>query len=156
MVFYSKALILIFKMEESEKEKNREPLDAIWDSLGPGSHEYLNSNFKIIAPKLLEFLITRLLLDEEFEIGYFQHGSKKGAVISYNIYDKEKQMELRLDQKQNFELRLQIWDFDDEELEYKYKLVNQDSDVIPEGLKNLMIEIVHSSNPITVKSKSLK
>ena len=133
----------------------REKLNIIWDSLDSHSIVYLDSNFDKIAPQLLQLLLFSLLNEGRIEIGTFRHGKKKGSTVSFDIYNSDKQLELHLLPKNVFELELSLFDFDDNQKEYTYKLNSVELKIIPSGLINLMNEVLKDMKPRTFEEKSV-
>ena len=136
---------------KSEKEIKREKLNHLWDSIGDNSIDYLNNSFKLIAPKLLEFLIVSLLNEDELDIGIFSEKSRSGAIVSYDIYNSDKQLSLKLLPKNVFKLELLIYDSDGILKTFNYKLDSIEIKMIPHGLINIMQEVLSE-----LKSKTLK
>ena len=121
-----------------------------------GSVPIDNIGFKKIDSLLLEVLITSVLSEEEIDIGTFEHNnSQYGSIISYDIYNVDRQLNLKLDQSLNFELELIFYDSDDEEKSFICKLDEEMLKMIPEGLKNIMNDVMHSNKERTINPKSL-
>lgn len=140
----------------TDKEIKREKLNWLWDSIGYDSIDYLNDNFKSIAPQLLEFLIISLLNEDELDIGIFSEKSQKGAIVSFDIYDSDKELNLKLLPKGIFELELMIYDSEGTLKTYKYTLDSLEIKMIPEGLINLMKEVLEERESKTIKIGGLK
>jgi hypothetical protein len=136
-------------MMTDDKESQREKLNIIWDSIDSDSVEYLDSNFENIATRLLEFLLISLLNEGRIEIGTFRHGKKQGSTVSYDIYNSDKQLELHLLPRNVFELEVLLFDIDGNEKAYIYKLNSSEIRIIPEGLRNLMKEVLNDMEPRT-------
>lgn len=135
---------------------SRELLDQMWDLIDRNSTEYLDNHFIDIAPKLIQFLIISLLTDKDFEIGIFYVQEKKGgAFISYDIYNTDKQLTLRVTTKWIFILQLSVYDWDDNEKIYRNHLTEDEIKYIPIGLQNLMKEVVNTYKVQTIKAGTL-
>lgn len=138
-----------------DKESQRDKLNQIWNSIDSDSVEYLDSNFENIAPQLLQLLIFSLLNESRIEIGTFRHGVKGGSNVSYDIYNSDKMLKLNLLPENVFELVLSLYDFDGNEKEYTYRLNSSEIKIIPEGLINLMKEVLIDRETRTFEEKSV-
>lgn len=138
-----------------DKESQRENLNHIWASINSDSIEYLDTNFDNIVPQLLQLLIFSFLNEGRIEIGTFRHDKKEGSTVSYDIYNSDKQLELHLLPKNVFELELLLFDLDGNEKTYTYKLDNTQIKNIPEGLRNLMKEVLNDMEPRTFEENSI-
>lgn len=134
---------------------DREHLDNLWDSV------YYTSGLKHminkIAPRLVEFLMASLLLEEEIEIGLFGRGGKKSAsTVCYDIYNTDKILELRFRKDNKFELRLAL-ENDDGDLESFYHTLNEkEAMIIPEGLRNLMKQAFQENEGMVYQTGSIQ
>jgi len=137
------------------REDKRENLNKVWDEINESSVDYLKSEFKNIAPKLIEFLVVSLLNQEEIDFGTYWDGKKEGAIVSYDIYNTNKQLTLKMDSKFKLELELMIYDFDGEENIFTYPINEDDLKIIPQGLVNIIIEVVKTKKEKTVFVKSI-
>lgn len=138
-----------------DKETQREKLNHIWDYINSDSIAYLDTNFDNIAPQLLQFLIFSLLNEGRIEIGTFRHGIKEGSNVSYDIYNSDKTLNLNLLPENVFELELFLYDWDDKKTIYTYKLNETEIRNIPEGLRNLMKEVLNDMEPRTFEENSI-
>ncbi|MCD6019570.1 MAG: hypothetical protein K0S53_2691 [Bacteroidetes bacterium] len=115
---------------------NREQLDEVWDSVY--YTDDLSKRMRDIAPGLIEFLMSSLLEQEDFEIGLFHQGENAGSCVAYDTYSTDKILELRYKQDTSFELYLALEDDDYEMQDFYYTLSDKDTRIIPEGIQNLM------------------
>ncbi len=130
--------------------------ETFWDTIGSDSYGFLKDNFKQIASKLAAFLITYVLGEDEFEIGLFKNGKVVGSNICYNQYDSDKQLELRFTNHSEFELYVMLYDDDAGKLrEFHFKLIGEHLKIIPEGLKQMLIECQKEEKGRIVSAKSI-
>jgi hypothetical protein len=132
-------------------EEKQERLNQLWDSIDENAIDYLDANFYEIAPRLIEFLVVSILCEEEIDIGVFMNGS----IISFDIYNTDKELLLKLNDKSQFELELSIMDYEDERRTYQYLLKESDLKIIPIGLKNIMANVAKSQESETLFIKSI-
>lgn len=131
-------------------QNKREKLNEMWETIDCTSIDDVNFNQK--APKLLEFLIVSVLNEENISIGTY---GDEYSSITYNHFNTDKMLTLTLDKNSAFELELTLYDYDYEEIKYPFKLANQDLKIIPEGLVDLMRQVMETMEPMTIKTKSL-
>jgi hypothetical protein len=92
-----------------------------------------------------------LLKEEEIDIGTFTENKNHGATITHDFYDKDKQLTLRVNQNSYFILSFEIW-WPDEGI-YNYKLKKRDIEIIPEKLRDAMLEVMKSGEGSILKLK---
>ena len=140
----------------TEKEiEIRERLEKIWNTLEPSIIDNSEMDFNKIAPKLLGFLITSLIHQKEIDIGNSYENSKVSSIVSYNIYNSDKQLNLKLHTSNIFELEFLYNEFEEDERKYNYELNHIDERIIPEGLINIMKEVYYTQKPMSVSGNSL-
>jgi hypothetical protein len=139
-----------------EKQVNIEKFDLVWKSIGKDSIEYLDKHFEDITSGLVHFLISSLLENDEIEIGIFTEENQKGAIVSYDIYNTDKQLNLKAITDLTFEIELFLSDNDDNEKIYKHILSQDQVKIIPEVLKNLMIESAVTEKDTSIRPGTLK
>ena len=130
---------------------NNNNFETFWNAIDKNSIDYLDENFNSIAIKLLEFLMHSILNDGQVDIGTFRDGDFEGAIVEYDIYTSDKNLKLKLHKDESFELELFLFDWDDKEKIYKYKLDDNEIKSIPEGLRNLMYLVLSDMKSRTFK-----
>lgn len=139
-----------------KKEDSSKKIDQVWNSIGRDSIEYLDRHFEDIASQLIHFLVISLLEHDEIEIETFSKKNQKGSIISYDIYHDEKQLNIKVNTDFIFEVELVLYDWDDNEKIYSHKLTIEQVKIIPEGLKNLMIEVSVNKKEMSIKAGTLR
>jgi hypothetical protein len=130
-----------------------ETLDEIWESVN-NSDDFKN-NFENQAPKLVELLILSLLENLPINIGLFFDGNDDGASIAYDIYNTDKILELRLKRDLTFELFVALENDEEGCLDfYRYCLTDDEVNIIPLGLRNLMEEVMKSEKEMAYQIDS--
>lgn len=138
----------------TNKDK-RKYLEEIWEQINERSIEKLDIDYGNIALKLTEFLIHSVLCDDQIDIGTFI-GKSKGACITFDVYNSEKILTLKLHTNFKWTIELQLRDNDDNLKEYIHLLTGNELKVIPEGLVELMKETVKSNKERVVSATALK
>jgi hypothetical protein len=133
--------------QEDEKER----LNHFWEELDETKIDYLDKQFQNIAPNLLHFLVISLLSEKDLPLGTYMNG----AIVEYDIYNRDKRLSLMLSEGGQFILEFQIDDFDGESHEYTFPIIDANLNIIPPGLKNIMEEVAKSQKERTVFIKSI-
>lgn len=139
-----------------EKQDNQETFDQVWNAIGKDSIEYLDRHFEDISSGLVHFLIFSLLEKDEIEIGTFTDEKQKGAIVTYDIYNTDKQLNLKANTDLTFEIELFLSDNDDNEKTYRHKLSQDQVKIIPEVLKKTMIESALTEKDTSIRPGTLK
>ena len=140
-------VIKIYKMQKGFRQK--------WDTLSPNDIPFFNKNFKEISSSLLQFLILSLFDGESFEIGTFREDQAKGSIVSYDIYDNSKELNLNYHTNDVFKLQLKMHDWDDNLKTYSHILNDDNLKMIPKGLMNLMKECCRNNKSMTVSKNQI-
>ncbi|MBW8330382.1 MAG: hypothetical protein K0M40_00060 [Prolixibacteraceae bacterium] len=131
-----------------------EQFEQLWQSITPELIPQLDENFEEYAIKLTEFLILSLFESEYFEIGILN--DNEASMISYDIYNSDKQLTLYYMANETWKIELHLEDYDGNERDYSSKLEADETQVIPVGLKNLMKETLEQGEARSVQAKSIK
>jgi hypothetical protein len=129
--------------------------ELIWDSLNESSIPYLDKHFLEIAPRLAEYLIKALIDNQNFDVGIFSDNKTKGSIVSYDVFNSDKQLVLKMTNKRYFEIEIFIYDDDGKIHTYNHRLTKDELKIVPEGLKNIMKEVMLSMEGQTVSANSL-
>ena len=140
----------------SENFIDREKLNRIWDSVGPGSISYLNSTFKSETSKFIQFLIQKLLTQDSIEIGTFSQGNESGSIIPYDSLNPEKQLNLILNNHDILRLDLEVRDDDGLLHEYSHELDSQQIKLIPTVLIQELNNVLKAGESKTILPGSLE
>ena len=137
------------------KEQQREKLNEMWEAIDFNS--FNKTNFKADAPKLLEFLITSVLLENNIHIGVtFDNEKAITSNITYDIYNNDKELTLKLYPKSIFKLEISFYDWDGEKQAHTHKLSKDEIKTIPEGLIISMQEALKKEDTISINTTHLK
>jgi len=127
----------------------KEKLNELWQQISLCSPVHLNENFEKITDALTEFLIDKLLDKEKFEIGTFEDGRQKGALLAYTDNEGQKSVEIRLKKKSRYELFLLVQDREGEFITYKHKLTPEEIEIIPKKLRDMLHTVRELDTPVT-------
>ena len=128
-------------------------LHEIWISIDANPVIFLNDpdghrDEKITYP-LVEFLVNSILEKEKFEVGIFDDGKQKGAIIGYKEPDSQKRMEIRLKKNSSYELLLFVYDAEEKQFIYRNKLSKEEIELIPKELRDLMQKVRELDRPVS-------
>lgn len=130
-----------------------EQFEQLWQSITPELIPQLDENFEEYAIKLTEFLILSLFESEYFEIGI--SSDNEASMISYDIYNSDKQLTLYYMANETWQIELHLED-DDNERDFNSILNADEIQVIPIGLRYLMKETLEQGKDRSVQAKSIE
>ena len=130
-----------------------EQFEQLWQSITPELIPQLDENFEEYAIKLTEFLILSVLESEYFEIGILN--DNESSMISYDIYNSDKQLTLYYMANETWQIELHLED-DDNERDFNSILNADEIQVIPIGLRYLMKETLEQGKDRSVQAKSIE
>jgi hypothetical protein len=136
------------------KDQKLEQFKQLWESITPDLIPQLEETFDDYAIKLTEFLILSILEDEDFEIGILN--DDEASMISYDIYNMDKHLTLYYKSDTSWVIVLHLEDYDGNEKDFISVISEEESSVIPIGLKNLMKETLKKGEPQAIQANSLK
>lgn len=126
-----------------------------WDSINPSSAKIVKEHFYSCAPKLTEQLILYILENDHFEIGLSWNYSERWSHISYDQWDTDKILSLRFSLKEEFDLFFSFYT-DDGYQEISYPLNQEEIEMVPQGLRVLMQQVVISKEAKAVSKNTLR
>ena len=126
----------------------KDNLLELWSLIDPKHITASKEIFDKNTDALLEFLITRILDKDRFEIGIFKDGRHRGSLLAYNEVYNQKEIELRLKKNLSYELVL-ILTNDNQEAIFQHKLSQDEIKLIPEQFTRLMYNIKELERPMT-------
>jgi hypothetical protein len=132
---------------------SQEQSQEIWENIWR-EEEHFDKDFSGQVPKLIELLLSKIIHEQEVEIGISSDAGMLSSCITYDFYDKNNRLELFLLENGSFRIDLSLGMFDLKE--YSHILNPVQTKLIPEGLKNQMLKALKKEDPITVTANMLE
>lgn len=135
---------------------SKDELLDILDSNDFDPIEFLNKNFNNCSAQLLEILMGQVLSLDEVNIGTYTDLGKKGSLISFDNYNIERELFLKMDSNSKLHLEVNITDWDGNLHRYSHGLESNELELIPIGLITLMKQVLSSHESIVVSRNNIK
>ena len=142
----------------SENKITKEEIDNyiidFWNSIDAYGFEFFEENFENIADGLLVFLCFSSAHFDKIQCGTYQDGEGDfGSHITFDQYDREKQLNLKLNKDKQYLIELiLIDDFEWEEKVYSKKI---EADKVPNDIKKILINVNNGLDPKDFSLKDL-
>ncbi len=124
--------------------------------MGPFDVQEVAEKFHGIAPRLIILLLEHFMEQEELSIGHGFHKDESRAIVTYDWYDSDKEFSFRLNKTGKYSLYYNYWDDEGLLTELNYFLTDDETQGVPEGLRNLMSEVVTTGASIKASKKNLR
>lgn len=135
---------------------SKDELLDILDSNDFDPIEFLNKNFNNCSAQLLEILMGQVLSLDEVNIGTYIDLGKEGSLISFDNYNIDRELLLKMDSNSKLHLEVNITDWDGNLHRYSHGLESKELELIPIGLITLMKQVLSSHESIVVSRNSIK
>lgn len=129
--------------------------EEFWDNINSYTSPTIRKNFSQHAVKLLQALLLETFKHESVDIGIYLDHKNPLALLTYDQWNSDKLLSLRLDRKGKFDLYLECYEEDDYQ-SVVYELNQEEIVMIPEGLKQLMAKVVKTKKPICAHKNTLQ
>lgn len=96
------------------------------------------------AGSLVEKLVTEVINKEVVEVYFETDDLAEWAVIKMHIYEEDKEISLRLLSDDRWLLHFGYYDDEDEFIELTQPLTQVEKDLMPKGLKKVMLKVLVS------------
>lgn len=136
--------------------KTIEEYEDIWDSISPDYAEELSKSWDVIYVNWIQFLMKYFLLIETIEIGTTYLNDQIASCAEFNWYENEKKLIILLDSSNHYHIQFNIHNDDYDLLEFRMKLKDDDVALIPEGLRNCLLEAKNTDTPQTFEPNRIK
>jgi hypothetical protein len=126
-----------------------EKLLDLWDSIGPHSLSISKDLFMKNTRAFMELLIHETRNRDKFEIGFFEEGNKGSSGLAYRDVTSKKEIELRFNKNDSYEMVLVIENFEGEIQTFRNKLRANEIKLIPENIQTLMYKVREIGRSVT-------
>ena len=107
------------------------------------------------AGEMIEKLVTDVVTKEKAEIHFEDGGDDQWSVVRMHIYEEDKEIALRLHANDLYELYFGYYDDKDEFFEITRTLTPEEKDIIPRGLKKIMLKVLADEQGLRVPGNLL-
>jgi len=94
------------------------------------------------AGQLIEKLMTEILNKDAIDVKFEFEGNEQWSLVIVHLYEEDKEISLRLHSGDRFELYFGYYDDEDEFHEITKYLMEDETAVIPKGLKRAMQKVL--------------
>ncbi|MDP4149947.1 MAG: hypothetical protein Q8927_18380 [Bacteroidota bacterium] len=91
---------------------------------------------------LVEKIVTEVVNKDTVDVHFETEDDQEWAVIKIHLYEEDKEMALRLLEKNKWVLQFGYYDEDDEFIELLQPLTQTEIDLIPKGLQKVMLKVL--------------
>ncbi|PZR24384.1 MAG: hypothetical protein DI535_22185 [Citrobacter freundii] len=118
-----------------------------------------NTQYKELIKKqpvvLVEKILTEIVTKEHVDISFEDEDDVPWAVVKVHDYDEDNEMSLRLLADNKWILQFGYYDDKDEFIELLQPLAQPEIDLIPQGLKKVMLRVVSAEEGLRVPGNLL-
>lgn len=129
--------------------------EQFWNMVDGHSSPVIRRNLQEHGAQLLQGLLLETFKHESVDIGIYLDPDNAKALLTYDPWNSDKQLSLRLDKNGKFDLYFECYEEDDYQSAI-YELTDDDVLMIPDGLKSLMTKVVMTENPLGANRNTLQ
>lgn len=129
--------------------------EQFWSIVNSHSSPVIRKNLQEHGAQLLQALLLETFKHESVDIGIYLDPDNPKALLTYDPWNSDKQLSLRLDKNGKFDLYFECHEEDDYQSAI-YELTNDDVLMIPQGLKALMEKVVRTEQPLGANRHTLQ
>jgi hypothetical protein len=129
--------------------------EKFWENVNAYTSPMIRKNFSEHAVTLLQGLLMETFKYDNVDISLFLDPKNPIALLTYDQWNSDKQLSLRLHRDGKFDLYFECYEEDDYQ-SVIYELPEQDKTMIPDGLRQLMTEVIKTQHPVSVHKNTLE
>ena len=115
----------------------------------------IKEKFNQLTTALLEGLLNSLLQKDEVSTGLVYKQQKIYSQITFDEYNDDQTLSWTVNEKGIWNLKFTYWDENSQAQEIEQILNKEQRDIIPGGLKNILMTTLKTETPISVSKNTL-
>ncbi len=126
-----------------------------WNNIDYDNATHIKNNIKELSTFILQGLLQSKIEEEEISTGLIYRKSIVCSQLTFDQYDDDKTLSLCVNPGGIWSLLFTYWDQDGAQQEIEHLLNKEQLDIIPDGLKNILLTTLKTENPVTIGKGNL-